>query len=51
MKKSETQSFFGKYCRLGIKVSLSIELNKLMKLNEYQRSRLFFDLGKLRIQN
>ena len=30
---------------LGLKVSQSNQL-KLMKLNEYQRSRSFFDLGQ-----
>ena len=31
---------------LGLKVALSILLNDLMKLSEYQRSRSFFDLGQ-----
>ena len=31
---------------LGLKVTCSIQLNELMKLNEYQRSRSFFDLGR-----
>ena len=31
---------------LGLKVALSIQLNKLMKYSEYQRSRSFFDLVK-----
>ena len=38
---------------LGLKVALCIQLNELMKLSEYQRSRLFFDLGQrsLRFQS
>ena len=32
---------------LGLKVAWSIQLNELMKLNEYQRSRSFFDLGQM----
>ena len=38
---------------LGLKVAWSIQLNELMKLSEYQRSRLFFDLGQrsLRFQS
>ena len=31
---------------LGLKVARSIQLNELMKLSEYQRSRSFFDLGQ-----
>ena len=31
---------------LGLKIAISIQLNELMKLNEYQRSRSFFDLGQ-----
>ena len=29
---------------IGLKVGLSIQINELMKLNEYQRSRSLFDL-------
>ena len=29
---------------IGLKVGSNIQMNKLMKLNEYQRSRLLFDL-------
>ena len=38
---------------LGLKVAESIKLNELMTLNEYQRSRSFFDLGQrsLRFQS
>ena len=35
----------GTVAALGLKVSKSNQL-KLMKLNEYQRSRSFFDLGQ-----
>ena len=38
---------------IGLKVGLIIQINDLMKLNEYQKSRLLFDLGQrsLRFQN
>ena len=38
---------------LGLKVAWSIQLNELMKLSEYQRSRSFFDLDQrsLRFQS
>ena len=38
---------------IGLKVGLNIQINDLMKLNEYQRSRSLFDLGQrsLRFQN
>ena len=38
---------------LGLKVAWSIQLNELMKLNEYKRSRPFFDIGQrsLRFQS
>ena len=38
---------------LGLKVAWSIQLNELMKLSEYQRSRSYFDLGQrsLRFQS
>ena len=46
-------SFFETIAAIGLKVGLSIQLNKLMKLKEYHRSRSFFDLGQrsLRFQN
>ena len=31
---------------LGLKVAWSIQLNEVMKLSEYRRSRSFFDLGQ-----
>ena len=31
---------------IGLKVGLNIQINELMKLNEYQRSRSIFDLGQ-----
>ena len=31
---------------LGLKVGLNIQINELMNLNEYQRSRTLFDLGQ-----
>ena len=38
---------------IGLKVGLNIQIDELMKLNEYQRSRPLFDLGQraLRFQN
>ena len=38
---------------ISLKVGLNIQINDLMKLNEYQRSRSLFDLGhrSLRFQN
>ena len=38
---------------IGLKVGLNIQINELMKLNEYQRSRSLFDLGQrsLRFEN
>ena len=38
---------------IGLLVGLNIQINELMKLNEYQRSRSFFYLGhrSLRFQN
>ena len=31
---------------IGLKVGSNIQMNELMKLNEYQRSRSLFDLGQ-----
>ena len=45
MGKSENY-FSENIAALGLKVAWSIQLNELMKLSEYQRSRLFFDLGQ-----
>ena len=42
----ESDFFFETAAALGLKVPRSIQLNELMKLNEYQRSRSFFDLGQ-----
>ena len=42
----ESDFFFETIVALGLKVTLSIQLNELMKLNEYQRPRSFFDLGQ-----
>ena len=44
--KSENNYFLETIAALGLKVAESIQLNKLMKLSEYQRSRSFFDLGQ-----
>ena len=38
--------FLGHIAAIGLKVGWSIQLNELMKLNEYQRSMSFFDLGQ-----
>ena len=45
--------FLDTVAALGLKVAWSIQLNELMKLSEYQRSRSFFDLGQksLRFQS
>ena len=45
--------FYGNYCSLRSEVAWSIQLNELMKLSEYQRSRSFLDLGQksLRFQS
>ena len=45
MGKSENYLFFGNYCSLGSKNCL--KQYKFMKLNEYQKSRSFFDLGHM----
>ena len=45
MTKSENHLFFLKttcIAALGLKVIYSIQLNKFMKLNDYQRSGSFF---------
>ena len=44
--KSENYLFLDTFAALGLKVAWSIQLNELMKLNEYQWSRSFFDLGQ-----
>ena len=38
---------------IGLKVGSNIQINELIKFNEYQRSRSLFDLGQrsLRFQN
>ena len=46
MGESENYLFLETIAALGLKVAWWIQLNKLMKLNEYQRSRSFFDLGQ-----
>ena len=42
----ESIFFLETVAALGLKVAYSIQLNALMKLNEYQRSSSFFDLGQ-----
>ena len=53
MGKSENYFFLKTIAALGLKVAKSIQLNKLVKLSEYQRSRSFFDRGQrsLRFQS
>ena len=46
MGKSENYYFLITIAALHLKVARSIQLNEFMKLSEYQRSRLFFDLGQ-----
>ena len=36
---------------IGLKVGLNIQINELMKLNEYQRSRSLFDFGHRSLRN
>ena len=52
-KKWKLLFFLDTIAALGLKVAWSIQLNELMKLSEYQRSRSFFDLGQksLRFQS
>ena len=42
----ESDFFLETIAVLGLKLAISIQLNELMKLNEYQRSRSFFDFGQ-----
>ena len=53
MGKKEKILLFGNYCSLRSQISLSFQLNELIKLSEYQRSRSFFDPGQrsLRFQS
>ena len=53
MGKTENYYFLETIAALGLKVAWSIQLNKLMKLSECQRSRPFFDRGQrsLRFQS
>ena len=54
MGESENYLFFLELiAALGLKVAWSIQLNEVMKLSEYRRSRSFFDLGQrsLRFQS
>ena len=44
MGKSKNYYFLETVIASGLKVAWSIQLNELMKLSEYQRSRPFFDL-------
>ena len=46
MGKSGNYLFLEVIAALSVKVGRSIQLNELMKLNEYQVSRSFFDLGQ-----
>ena len=46
MGKSENYYFLITIAALHLKVAWSIQLNEFMKLNEYQRSRSFFDFGQ-----
>ena len=46
MGKVKIIYFLETIAALGLKVARSIQLNELIKLNEYQRSRSFFDHGQ-----
>ena len=52
-KKWKFFNFLETIAALGLKVDWNIMLNEFMMLNEYQRSRSFFDLGQrsLRFQS
>ena len=52
-KKWKLFIFLETVAALGLKVAWTIQLNELMKLSEYQRSRSFFDLSQrsLRFQS
>ena len=45
--------YFETNAAIVLKVGLDVQVNKSLKLNEYQRSRSVFDLGQrsLRFQN
>ena len=53
MGKSENYYFLETIAAIGLKVACSSQLNELMKLSEFQRSRPFFDFGQrsLRFQS
>ena len=53
MGKSEIMYYLEFIAAIGLKVGSNIQMNELMKLNEYQKSRSLFDLGQrsLRFQN
>ena len=46
MDKSENYVFLETIASTGLKVGLSIQINELIKLNEYHRSRPLFDPGQ-----
>ena len=46
MGKREILYYLETITPLGLKVGLSVQINKLIKLNENQRSRSLFDLAK-----
>ena len=46
MGKCENMYYLETIAAIGLKVVLSIQMNKQMNLNEYQRSRSLFDLGQ-----
>ena len=46
MGKREIMCNMETVAAIGLKVALSIQIYELIKLNEYKRSRSFFDLGQ-----
>ena len=44
--KVKIMCFMETIAAIGLKVGLSIQINELLKLNEYQSSRSSFDLGQ-----
>ena len=46
MGKSDNYLFLETIEALDLKISWGIQMNELMKLNEYKRSRSFFEFGQ-----
>ena len=46
MGKSENYVLFGNYCRHSLEVGLNVQINELMKLNEYQSQCHYLTMAK-----